>query len=71
MIGLAPHFDRIFSATSSPEPSGNLKSITGIKSFLFDSQESIANGLLRLDLALLVGKHPLYDLTNRRVVVYH
>ena len=28
MIGVAPHFERMPSATSRPEPSGNLKSTT-------------------------------------------
>jgi hypothetical protein len=38
---------------------------------LLDGSESIGDRLAGLDLILFIGKHPLNDLTDRVLVVYH
>jgi hypothetical protein len=38
---------------------------------LLDGSESIGDRLAGLDLMLFIGKHPLNDLTDRVLVVYH
>jgi hypothetical protein len=43
----------------------------GIKRFLLDGSESIGDRLAGLDLIFFIGKHPLNDLTDLVVVVYH
>jgi hypothetical protein len=61
MIGASLPFDRIRSATSSPEPSGNLSSVT-IKRFLLDGSESIGDRLAGLDLIFFITNrsHPAH-----------